>query len=547
MEEPDEELRKIRAGENPEGRERAWREGRKLASQQSAETVELRPERNANGTPTGKWQEIDQKGNAKPATSTYSFVVNNGRIYGSRFSHRAAAGPAGVSRGGEITFNRVADAGEAMFQKDGTLDSWNGGSGTFRPAHDRPAATPQPTTEAPGLRRAAIQAGLPAEKFTKPAGDRKLPQLPVMQPKAGAPARPAQPTRTRSSRVTGGDRTSQAVRLGSAQTLRSEAIQAGITLAHSIIKEGLQQISEAKAHAAAWNEFYGESERLVGELWDRPGEGVKIRFQFMHVQHPQPTMPNYTEYLGMAYAIGPDQGITVKPPQGDYSRLRDVPAHLQRSESIARWIPNPWPERAAKQGGDSHGRAPQQTPGMAPAAGSAKSTEDSPPPVTTGAGLDQALQPHLTREGYVGTKLNEYEALTRGTDTFSGYQVTASGAHVTVTHSLRETRLGELRVWLRERLGSRAESLQADIERDQRRLDGYLSEHWPSTIGRGDITLNSQLYNSARAHQAAARNMIEMGAFRDAWESIQKGERQVYDNWKLLYHYANGHPYEGPD
>jgi hypothetical protein len=314
--------------------------------------------------------------------------------------------------------------------------------------------------------------------------------------------------------------------------LRAEAVNAAVMLAHSIIKDGLTQISSDKAQAEAWTEYYAESHQIIDELWDRPGEGAVLRFGFAHIRHPSPDMPDRTRYLGMQRSISRSPQVRVPLPQSWGERdLRDISPENVTYETISRWIP---PVRVAEAGGAVRAAA-ETTP------------EKAPVFVGTVADLARILQPLLRREGFVGTTLSEYELLTRGQPGFAGYEVAVPNARMLIVQAVRDQRLEEVKSRLQERLTGRADALQADIEREESRLREYLQERWPFTIRRGDIKLDPHMFDLPKAHLSSARGAMALGAFRHAWESIQKGERHVYQNWKVLYHYSQGHPYEGPD
>jgi hypothetical protein len=513
---------------------------------QVAERVELRIEQ-------GAWVEAGRDG-VRRASGMYSYVVQNGRVYGSRYGHLAAAA------GGRVSY-----AGEVMFT-DGTVEFWNAGSGTYRPAQfvrDRAPFDPgkyRPMASDPGEKRLYPQlpvfqegssAGLKARRprpAQVPPGSAPAPPAPAStrgQPPPGVPARsepqapasrPAPPVGSGVAGPSTARRTEPAKPSEPTATagrpLRTEAVNAGIMLAHSIIRDGLTQISSDKAQAEAWTEYYAESHQIVDELWDRPGEGAVLRFGFAHVRHPSADMPDRTRYLGMQRAISRSPQVRVPLPQSWGEReLRDISPENVTYETIARWIP---PVRLAEAGGAL--RAAAET-----------APEKAPVFVGTVADLALVLQPLLQREGFVGTTLSEYELLTRGQPGFAGYEVAVPNGRMLIVHGVRDQRLEEVTSRLRERLTGRADALQADIEREESRLREYLQERWPFTIRRGDIKLDPHMFDRPKAHLSSARGTMSLGAFRHAWESIQQGERHVYQNWKVLYHYSRGHPYEGAD
>jgi hypothetical protein len=266
-----------------------------------------------------------------------------------------------------------------------------------------------------------------------------------------------------------------------------------------------------------------------------------LRFGFAQIRHPSPDMPGQTRYLGMQRAISRNPEARVPLPQSWGDRdLRDISPENVTYQTITRWIP---PVRPAGPGAPS--RAP--TGQLAPSGLAETPPEKAQIVVSTAANLAQVLQPLLQREGFVGTTLNEYELLTRGQPVFPGYEVVVPNARLLILQAVRDQRLEEVRNKLQERLTSRADQLQADIEREEGRLREYLQEGWPFTLRRGDIKLDPHMFDAPKAHLSSARGTIPLGALRHAWESIQKGEEHVHQNWKVLYHYSQGHPYEGPD
>lgn len=109
----------------------------------------------------GKWFEVRGKKGERlvPATGNYHYAIQDGRLFVSRYGHPEAA------KGG-----RVAGAGDISFGKDGVVERWDNGSGSYRPA-------------AEFAKRAGEQIGLPTDgdKF-RPAGQEpgKKVQLPVI-------------------------------------------------------------------------------------------------------------------------------------------------------------------------------------------------------------------------------------------------------------------------------------------------------------------------------------------------------------------------------
>ena len=102
----------------------------------------------------GRWLEITPGGGGvRPAHGTYSFVTQDGRIWGSRYGHVEA------SMG-----QRVSYAGQVWFDTGG-LQKWSNESGSYRPAGEF-----------------AAQAGLPGTPHLVPPHAGKKSQLAVFQP-----------------------------------------------------------------------------------------------------------------------------------------------------------------------------------------------------------------------------------------------------------------------------------------------------------------------------------------------------------------------------
>jgi hypothetical protein len=113
----------------------------------------------------GKWYEIDlDTRNRKLASDKYSFVVQDGRVYASRYGHPEAA-----------LGKRVALAGEIAFESEGILKGWTAGSGSYR-----------------GAQHFAVQVGekvgLDEGTFNRiPREEKGKVQLPVFPPKGSGP------------------------------------------------------------------------------------------------------------------------------------------------------------------------------------------------------------------------------------------------------------------------------------------------------------------------------------------------------------------------
>jgi hypothetical protein len=188
----------------------------------------------------------------------------------------------------------------------------------------------------------------------------------------------------------------------------------------------------------------------------------------------------------------------------------------------------------------------------APAAGTAPAETAAPavkPQVRIRSALELAANVEFAPEPFLGQNLPIYEFLHSGTPQFSAYEVTRPEAVYVIDNAFRDGYVKELKEKLSGRLGRRADQLEADIRHHERRLGEYLQEGWPFTIRRGDIDLrkHEHMFDSPKAHLSAARGNISLGAFRHAWDSVQRGEADVVQNFKLLYHYAEGKPYEGPE
>jgi Domain of unknown function (DUF4157) len=122
----------------------------------------------------GRWFEIEPgTTNAKPATGEYSYVVQDGRIWASRYGHAEAA-----------MGNRVAYAGQVNFDR-GAQGVWSNASGTYKPAG-----------------AFAGQAGFRGSPQLVPPHAGKKVQLPVFQPRPGEVLDPPRGTVSRGGTTT---------------------------------------------------------------------------------------------------------------------------------------------------------------------------------------------------------------------------------------------------------------------------------------------------------------------------------------------------------
>jgi hypothetical protein len=280
------------------------------------------------------------------------------------------------------------------------------------------------------------------------------------------------------------------------------------------------------------------------QLWQRPGEGAALEFKFIHIRHPQDILPGTTEYAGMQMAIGANPNIKVTfNPQMQSGR--DFNPENISTETIRRWIPPVRP--AAPTAITAHPDSGKSTtPESAPAQASAA----QPAPMQRAQILiatvaDFVKYVKVRPDLFLGASIDSYEFLNSGVAAFGGYEIIRPEAVYIVPHAFREVLLKGFRDDLAKRLTRRTNELEADIRYYENQMSNFLQESWPSTIRRGDIDLrkHEHMFDSPKAHLAAVRGMIGAGAFRHALESLERGEADVGQNKKILFHYEKGIPY----
>jgi hypothetical protein len=314
-----------------------------------------------------------------------------------------------------------------------------------------------------------------------------------------------------------------------------------------MVKVKLEAISEAKAHSAAWNDYYESIPGIMEQLWQRPGEGAALEFLFIHIRHKYDGFSGSTEYAGMQMAIGANPNITVTYNPAMEAGRGFNPENISR-QTIRRWIPPVRP--AAPTAVTAHpDSAKSTTPETAPSQASAA----QPAPmqraqILIATDADFVKYVKVRPDMFVGASIDAYEFLNSGVAAFGGYEITRPEVIYIVPHSFREALLKGFRDELAKRLTRRTNDLEADIRYHENRMSNFLQEGWPFTIRRGDIDLrkHEHMFDSPKAHLAAGRGMVGVGAFRNALESLERGEADVGQNKKILFHYEKGIPYNEP-
>lgn len=297
-----------------------------------------------------------------------------------------------------------------------------------------------------------------------------------------------------------------------------------------MMKGTLEDISDAEARSKAQTAIYAEIRGLIDQLWDQPGNGAAIEIKFVRISHPQHVTADIVQFAGLQSAIGPSPNIKVP---------EIVAMEAERGfnpENVKAWHERIWIEPVR-----------QNQSGVAQVAPSKAPQEMVKVPINSMSEL--VAHAGVTSEPVFGASLRAYELLAGKTPSFSGFEIELNHEVLLITHDVYKGLVSDLQTELTNRLTRRANQLSSDIAAEKRKLDGYLQEGFFSIrIGSGtfDLRKHEHMFDDPILSWNVAVGLIKACGFRAAWEEIQKGERKLFENFKILYHWSTGRHYEGP-